>query len=168
MTHAEESSSITKGYPIGRNRLNSPTLSPPGTKDLITDFDNKFLRSVATALAPLLLSRIWAQLGDGSKDYFRTTRERMFRGCLEIFSVPGAATAARWIAVREALEPFARDADALGASDTFLLGEKETYADVVAVSWLGWARLMGGTDTQEWAALETWRGGRGARPTRAS
>ena len=149
----------------------SPKLFPPGTEDQITDFDNKFYRSVATALAPLLLSRIWAHLRDdsGSKDYFRTTRERMFRGSLESFSAPGAATDARWIAVREALEPFARDADArvAGASDTFLLGERETYADVVAVCWLGWARRMWGADTREWAELETWHGGRWGRLMRA-
>ena len=36
----------------------SKQLFPPGTEDLITNFDDKFLRSVATALAPLLLSRI--------------------------------------------------------------------------------------------------------------
>lgn len=144
-----------------------PKLFPPGTEGLITDFDDKFLRSVPTVLAPLLLSRIWTQLGDGSKDYFRTTRERIFRGSLETFSTPGAATAARWIAVREALEPFARDADARGASDTFLLGERETYADVVAACWLGWARRMWGANTQEWAALETWHGGRWGRLTRA-
>jgi glutathione S-transferase len=145
----------------------SPKLFPPGTESLITDFDDKFLRSVAAALVPLLLSRIWTQLGDRSKDYFRTTRERIFRGSLETFSSPGAATAARWIAVHEALEPFARDADARGVSDTFLLDERETYADVVAVCWLGWARRMWGANTQEWAALETWHGGRWGRLMRA-
>jgi glutathione S-transferase len=147
----------------------SPKLFPPGTEDMITDFDNNFMRSVATALAPLLLSRIWAQLRDGSKDYFRTTRERMFRGPLETFSAPGAATDARWTAVRDALEPFARDADARtgASSDTFLLGERETYADVVAVCWLGWARRMWGADTREWAELETWHDGRWGRLTRA-
>lgn len=144
-----------------------PKLFPAGSEDAITEFDNKFLRSVATGLAPLLLSRIWAQLHDESRDYFRTSRERMFRGSLETFSAPGADTVARWIAVREALEPFARDADARGASNTFLLGERETYADIVAACWLGWARRMWGTDTQEWAELETWHGGRWGRLTRA-
>ena len=144
-----------------------PKLFPAGLEDAITEFDNKFLRSVATGLAPLLLSRIWAQLHDESRDYFRTSRERMFRGSLETFSAPGADTVARWIAVREALEPFARDADARGASNTFLLGERETYADIVVACWLGWARRMWGTDTQEWAELETWHGGRWGRLTRA-
>jgi glutathione S-transferase len=134
---------------------------------MITDFDNKFLRSVATALAPLLFSRIWVQLHDGSKDYFRRSRERIFRGPLETFSEPGAATAARWIAVREALEPFTKDADARGASDTFLLGERETFADVVAACWLGSVRRIWGADTQEWAELEKWHGGRWGRLTRA-
>jgi glutathione S-transferase len=149
----------------------SRKLFPPGTEDQIADFGNKFYRSVAIALGPLLLSRTWAQLRDdgGSKDYFRTTRERMFRGSLESFSVPGLATDARWIAVREALEPFAKDADvrATGASDTFLLGERETYADVVAVSWLSWARRMWGADTREWTELERWHDGRWGRLVRA-
>jgi glutathione S-transferase len=145
-----------------------PKLFPPGTEDSIVDFDNKFLRTVGVTLAPLLLSRIWAQLREErSKDYFRTTRERMYRTTLESLSAPGAATAARWAAVREALEPFARDADARGASDTFLLGERETYGDIVAACWLGWARRIWGADTREWAELETWHGGRWGRLTRA-
>ena len=145
----------------------APKLFPPGTEETITEFDNKFVRAVGAALAPLLLSRIWAQLYDGSRDYFRTTRERMFGGPLERLSAPGAATAARWAAVGKALEPFARDADARGVSDTFLMGERETYADIVAAGWLGWARLVWGADTQEWAELETWHGGRWGRLTRA-
>jgi len=144
----------------------SPKLFPPGTEDVITDFDKKFTRSVGGALVPLLLSRIWAQLREGSKDYFRTTREHMYGETLEALSAPGDA-AARWAAVREALEPFARDADARGESDTFLFGERETYADVVAACWLGWARRIWGAETQEWAELETWHDRRWGRLTRA-
>ena len=63
----------------------SPKLFPPGTDDLIVDFDNRFLRVVGVALAPLLLSRIWAQLRDErSKEYFRTTRERMYRATTRV------------------------------------------------------------------------------------
>ena len=76
---------------------------------------------------------------------------------------PGAGTAARWDAVREALEVFAKDADARGESDTFLFGERETYADIVVVGWLGWARRIWGADTQEWAEVERWHGGRWGR-----
>jgi len=146
----------------------SPELFPPGTEDLIVDFDNRFLRAVGVALAPLLLSRIWAQLRDErSKEFFRTTRERMYRATLESLSAPGACTAARWAAVREALEPFARDADSRGMSDMFLFGEQGTYADVVAACWLGWARRIWGADTLEWVELETWHDGRWGRLTRA-
>ena len=99
--------------------------------------------------------------------FFRTTREHMFKKPLEAITPPGAATAARWAALREALEPFAKDADARGLSDTFLLNERETYADVVAAGWLAWARRIWGADTQEWAELETWHGGRWSRLTRA-
>jgi glutathione S-transferase len=146
----------------------SPKLFPPGMDDLIIDFDNRFLRAVGVALVPLLLSRIWSQLRDErSKEYFRTTRERMYRATLESLSAPGSSTTARWAAVREALEPFAWDADARGMSDTFLFGEQETYADVIAASWLGWARRIWGMDTLEWAELETWHDGRWGRLTRA-
>jgi glutathione S-transferase len=91
----------------------------------------------------------------------------MFGGPLERLSAPGAATAARWAAVGKALEPFARDADARGVSDTFLMGERETYADIIAAGWLGWARQVWGADTREWAELETWHGGRWGRLTHA-
>jgi glutathione S-transferase len=91
----------------------------------------------------------------------------MYGATLETLSVSVPATTARWAAVREALEPFARDANARGTSDAFLLGDRETSADVVAACWLGWARRIWGADTREWAELETWHGGRWGRLTRA-
>ncbi|KAF8267330.1 hypothetical protein EI94DRAFT_1730814, partial [Lactarius quietus] len=136
----------------------APTLFPParGSHHRI---QCEVRATVARALAKLLVAR--------SKDYFRTTRERLFGQPLETLAPPGPLAAARWAAVREALEPFAKDADARGQSDTFLFGERETYADVVAVGWLGWARRTWGADTQEWAELETWHGGRWGRLMRA-
>ncbi|KAH9053959.1 hypothetical protein EDB83DRAFT_2521560 [Lactarius deliciosus] len=116
-------------------------------------------RIVGGALAPLLLVHIWAQLNEGSKLYFRTARERMLGQSLESLTLPGA--------LREALKPFAKDADAREQSEAFLLGERETYADVVAACWLAVGRRIWGTDTQEWAELETWHGGRWGRLTRA-
>ena len=152
---------------LERMHPDAPTLFPPGTEDAIVAFDRQFVPTVARALAKVLVARTWAQLNERSKPYFRTTRERLFGQPLEALTPPGAPTTARWAAVRDALEPFARDADARGQSDTFLFGERETYADVVAVGWLAWGRRIWGADTQEWAWLETWHGGRWGRLTRA-
>lgn len=55
--------------------------------------------------------------------------------------------------MREAQEPLTKDAAVRGASNTFLLGEQETYAYVVAACWRIW-----GADTREWAELEAWYG----------
>ncbi|KAH9057468.1 hypothetical protein EDB87DRAFT_1088676 [Lactarius vividus] len=153
---------------LGLERMHpdAPTLFPRGTEDAIIAFDAQFTRSVGV-LAPLLLLRIWAQLNEGSRSYFRTTREGMLGQSLESFTPHSAQTATHWTALREALEPFAKDADARGQSDTFLLGERETYADVVAVGWLATGRRIWGADTQEWAELETWHGGRWGRLTHA-
>ncbi|KAH9016903.1 hypothetical protein EDB85DRAFT_2076156 [Lactarius pseudohatsudake] len=152
---------------LARMYPDAPTLFPRGTEDAIIAFDAQFAHSIAGMLAPLLLLRIWAQLNEGSKPYFRTAGERMFGQPLEAITPPGAPTAARWAALRDALEPFAKDADARGQSDTFLLGERETYADVVAACWLAVGRRIWGADTQEWTELETWHGGRWGRLTRA-
>ncbi|KAI9430546.1 hypothetical protein H4582DRAFT_2016366 [Lactarius indigo] len=145
----------------------APTLFPRGTEDAIVAFDAQFNHSVPAVLRPLLMLRIWEQLNEGSKSYFRMLCERMCGMPLEEITPPGAPTAARWAALREALEPFAKDADARGQSDTFLFGERETYADVTAVGWLAFTRGTWGADTQEWAELETWHGGRWGRLTRA-
>jgi glutathione S-transferase len=145
----------------------TPTLFPRGTEDAIVAFNTQFEPTVARALAKLLVARTWAQLNEESKPYFRSTRERLFGQTLESLTPPGAGTVARWAAVRSALEPFAKDADARGQSDTFLFGERETYADIVVVGWLGWARRVWGPDTQEWAEVETWHGGRWGRIMRA-
>ena len=141
----------------------TPTLFPRGTEDAIVAFNAQFVPTVARALAKLLVARTWAQLNDASKPYFRTTRERLFGQSLESLVPPSAGTVARWDAVREALEVFAKDADARGESDTFLFGKRETYADIVVVGWLGWARRIWGADTQEWAEVERWHGGRWGR-----
>jgi len=161
------SGSLQIALNLERMYPDAPTLFPHGTEEAIIAFNAKFVPTVARALAKLLVARTWAQLNEESKDYFRTTRERLFGQPLETLAPPGPLAAARWAAVREALEPFAKDADARGQSDTFLFGERETYADVVAVGWLGWARRTWGADTQEWAELETWHGGRWGRLMRA-
>jgi hypothetical protein len=115
-----------------------PKLFPPSTEDSIIDFDNKFLHTVAVTVALLLLSQISAQLcRERSKDHFCTTPEYMYRTSLKSLSVPCAATIACWATVHEVLELFARDADVHRMLDTFLLGEWETYANVVAACWLG-------------------------------
>jgi hypothetical protein len=44
--------------------LNLEHLYPHSPKLFLTNFDDTFLRSVVTALVPLLLSKIWTQLGE--------------------------------------------------------------------------------------------------------
>ncbi|KAH9016896.1 hypothetical protein EDB85DRAFT_2155559 [Lactarius pseudohatsudake] len=144
-TERSLSGSLQIALNLERMYPDAPTLFPRGMEDAIIAFDAQFTHSVGGALAPLLLLRIWAQLNEGSKLYFRTARERML-------GQPRRA------ALREALEPFAKDADARGQSDMFLLGERETYADVVAACSLATGRRIWGVDTQEWAELETWHG----------
>jgi glutathione S-transferase len=161
------SGSLQIALNLERMHPDTPTLFPRGTEDAIVAFNTQFVPTVARALAKLLVARTWAQLNEESKPYFRTTRERLFGQTLESLTPPGAGTVARWAAVREALEPFAKDADARGQSNTFLFGERETYADIVVVGWLGWARRVWGPDTQEWAEVETWHGGRWGRIMRA-
>ncbi|KAH8992597.1 hypothetical protein EDB86DRAFT_3079196 [Lactarius hatsudake] len=166
-TEQSLSESLQIALNLERTYPDTPPLFPRGMEDAIIAFDDQFTDSVGDALAPLLLARIWAQLNEGSKLYFRTARERMLGQSLESLTPPGAQTAARWAALREALEPFAKDADARGQSDTFLMGDRETYADVVAACWLATGRRIWGADTQEWAELETWHGGRWGRLTRS-
>ena len=157
------SGSLQIALNLERMHPDTPTLFPRGTEDAIVAFNAQFVPTVARSLAKLLVARTWAQLNDASKPYFRTTRERLFGQSLESLVPPGAGTAARWDAVREALEVFAKEADARGQSETFLFGERETYADVVVVGWLIWTRRMWGADTQEWAEVERWHGGRWGR-----
>ncbi|KAI0299674.1 core histone H2A/H2B/H3/H4-domain-containing protein [Multifurca ochricompacta] len=160
--------SYTIALNLERIYPDAPKLFPPGTEEAIVDFDARFTRSVANPLTPLLLSRVWAQLNEADKENFRITRERTYKASLESLSEPGEVASARWATVREGLEAFAKEADARGVSDTFLFGERETYADVVVVCWLGWARLIWGADTPEWVELEgVWHGGRWGRLMRA-
>ncbi|KAH9008850.1 hypothetical protein EDB83DRAFT_2681154 [Lactarius deliciosus] len=74
-------------------------------------------------------------------------RERMLGQSLESLTLPGAQAAAR--CARHSNR--SQDADAREQSEAFLLGERETYADVVAACWLAVGRRIWGTDTQEWA-----------------
>ncbi|KAI0258191.1 hypothetical protein BC834DRAFT_912706 [Gloeopeniophorella convolvens] len=153
------SDSLQIALALERAHPDTPTLFPPGSEDAIAALDAAFTRKVGGALAPLLIARVHAQLvTPEARAYFRTSRERMFRGRLEELPTP-----ARWAALRDALAAFAREADARGASDTFLLGERETYADVIAYGWLGWARRLWGAEAPEWREVGQWDGGRWGR-----
>ena len=116
------SGSLQIALNLERMHPNTPTLFPRGTEDAaIAAFDAQFVPTVGRALAKLLVARTWAQLNDASKPYFRMVRERQFGQSLESLVQPGAGTAARWDALREALEVFAKDADARGQSETFFV-----------------------------------------------
>jgi glutathione S-transferase len=152
---------------LERMHPDAPTLFPRGTEDAIVAFDTQFMPTVARALAKLLVARTWAQLNEGSKHYFRTTRERLFGQPLErspYLAHPPPRAGPRCARLSSRSRRMRTHA---GSRIRSLLGERETYADVVAVGWLAGDAGSGAPDTQEWAELETWHGGRWGRLTRA-
>ncbi|KAI0258201.1 hypothetical protein BC834DRAFT_847528 [Gloeopeniophorella convolvens] len=139
-----------------------PPLFPPGREDAIEAVERAFSTSVAPPSLGLVVVRVHNQLNDASKAYFSRMCEEPLGAPIDQFGTPE-----HWILVRDALAPIAAAADARGESDTFLVGKTETYADIIAAAWLGWARRMCGAGTQEWAEVEKWHGGRWGRLVQA-
>ncbi|KAI0258192.1 hypothetical protein BC834DRAFT_944641 [Gloeopeniophorella convolvens] len=153
------SDSLPLALALERAHPDTPKLFPPGSEDAIAAFDAEFMLSVVMNLAPLVVASVCAQLvTPKGRAFFRRSRERLFHGRLEELPTP-----ARWIAMRDGLAALAQKADERGASDTFLFGERETYADVVVYAWLAWGRRMWGRGSPEWKEIERWDGGRWVR-----
>ncbi|THH07918.1 hypothetical protein EW145_g3059 [Phellinidium pouzarii] len=139
----------------------TPALIPSGTRAAIEIF-NDFFEQKLGSIYPILLPASNNILNPPSEEYFRRTREELYKKKLEEFAPPGPARDELWEKFREGLDQVASFYDKNGANKPFFLGDTFTFADANVLGYLLWIKVVLGSDSKEWKAVGSWNGGRWA------
>ncbi|KAL6297916.1 hypothetical protein BKA93DRAFT_831138 [Sparassis latifolia] len=144
---------LDKTYP------DTPVLIPRGSSALHAAFQDAFAQMVSQPALPLMLPATNNILNPSSEAFYRRTRESWF-GKLEDWSPPGPIREKHWEELRAAL---ARVAGWMALDDEdkpFFMGDTICYADITIASILVWMKRVLGPESQEWARVKTWDGGK--------
>ncbi|KAF8489744.1 hypothetical protein JB92DRAFT_3012325 [Gautieria morchelliformis] len=137
-------------------------LFPPGTKALQQLFYDHFFKNVLMVTIPMALPEMFKHLNEGSRPYWRLTREAMLGGKLEEVCPKSSE---KWDGVWEELEKafgvLAALLDKNGKDgNTLVMGTHPTFSDFVIAAFLEMHFLL---CPEEWQRMRTWNGGRWER-----
>ena len=140
-----------------------PQLIPAELDVLTTAFEDAFWSTLGSGYAPIIIPAAFSVLCEGSKPYFRETRELRLGGRLEELAPLGSdARAQAWAKLKKATGKIASWYEGSSKERKFVLGDDAglTYADVVVAGFLTWFKVCLGEESEEWKQLAAWDGGR--------
>ncbi|KAF8526698.1 hypothetical protein JB92DRAFT_2783896 [Gautieria morchelliformis] len=138
-------------------------LFPPGTKPLLTLYDEHFKQRIDPLFPPLIVPHTLSILPERDKAYFRETRERWLGCKLEEISPPGSKRDTQWEKLKEELEALAglhTDLSGDGEGKLFVLGDQVSRSDFVLIGYFIW---MACVNPDGWETIKTWSGGKWKR-----
>ncbi|KAM5545463.1 hypothetical protein V8D89_000501 [Ganoderma adspersum] len=143
----------------------APTLIPAELDVLTTAFEDAFWGALAPSSYTLVIvPAAFGVLREGSKQYFRETREARLGGRLEELAPPGSdARAQVWAKLKKATGKIAAWYEGGGGKErSFVLGDGAgvTYADTVVAGFFVWFKVCLGEESEEWKEMAAWDGGR--------
>lgn len=97
-------------------------------------------------------------MNEASQGYFRQTRESDFGLKLEDFVPAGPVGEAKWNAAERGFDQF-NTWITVGGTE-FITGDQIAYADIIVASRLIWAKVVFGSQSEEWQRIAGWNGGR--------
>ncbi|RPD62494.1 hypothetical protein L226DRAFT_610957 [Lentinus tigrinus ALCF2SS1-7] len=137
-----------------------PTLIPKETDALHMAFIQAFRDAFMDDAGQLVLPATCAQLNPRSEAYFRRTREEWFKAKLEDFAPAGSEKREQhWKGLEKGLHTVKGWLEADGTEKLHFMGDKVSFADVYAVSYLLWMKLILGPESEEWMNMMRWDGG---------
>ncbi|KAI0766381.1 hypothetical protein BD413DRAFT_615181 [Trametes elegans] len=150
---------------LDRTYPDAPRLLPAETDALHEAFIVAFQRVIFPDLRPILVPSVAELLPPRSTAYFYATREPAWGGKLSEVAPRGSEKREKhWAGVKAAFNEYTKWLEADGSDKLFFLGkDKIAYADIFLAAYLAWIRIILGPDSEEWADLLTWNGGRWAR-----
>ncbi len=138
-------------------------LIPAELDVLTTAFENAFYGAF-TGYAPIIIPAAFSILREGSRSYFRRTREARLGGRLEELAPQGSeARAQAWANLKKGSAKIASWYEGGGGKErSFVLGDGAgvTYADTVVAGFLMWFKAGLGEENEEWKEMSSWDEGR--------
>ena len=138
----------------------TPPLFPKNTVGLQAAFST-VPGNVLAPLFPLTIPCIFPHLSPKAQTYFRSTREPRFGKKIEDIAPKGEEKVKEWAKFRDGMTKI--DSWYAKSGGPFLMGDVLSWADVHIGSLLIWCRLVWGENSQDWADVEGWDGGRWKR-----
>ncbi|KAF8508653.1 hypothetical protein JB92DRAFT_2951855 [Gautieria morchelliformis] len=137
-------------------------LFPPGTKALQQLFSDHFFKNVVMVTLPMGVPEMFKHLNEGSRPYWRLTREPILGGKLEEVCPKGSE---KWNGVWDELEKafgvLAALLDKNGKEgNTLVMGTHPTFSDFVIAAFLEPHFHL---CPEEWQRMRTWNGGKWER-----
>ena len=137
----------------------TPPVFPAGTAALQAAFSDGVRSACGGPLFMLTIADIWRSLNTKSQGYFRTTREKRFGAKLEELR-----SEAQWELMEAGFGKVDEWLKANGpGKDHLLMGDRICYSDFQLASVLMWARTVCGEESEDWARIASWHGGRWKR-----
>ena len=136
----------------------TPRLIPEGTSKEIAEFERQINAKLVAPLVPLIMFPVHQNLSPRSQEFFRVTRERMFRKKLEEIA-PAGSRDGLFKKLEEGLGELGVVYDQKAGADTpYFLGDTLSYADMILLSWLLWPKSI--LVPEEWERIAGFQEGR--------
>ncbi|TBU40735.1 hypothetical protein BD309DRAFT_869686 [Dichomitus squalens] len=149
---------LDKTYP------DTPTLIPPHLDALTAAFEDAFWSVFEPGYGYIICAAMYDVLREGSRPFFRQTRDKVLGKPGEI--EPGSEKRAQhWEKNRVGIHNIAKWLEMDGKDKLFFAGNDAgiTYADITVAGFFMWFKKCCGEDSQEWADIRAWDGGRWKR-----
>lgn len=140
----------------------TPTLLPSGTRGLHSAFLHGFRQLIPPSFSGVFVVPSYTNLTDGSRPYFRRTREASLGKKLEDVTPEGEAYEAHFKELEAVLKKVAGWYDANGEGP-FIGGKDICFADVIIAARFIWIKILMGKDSEHWTRICALDGGRWAR-----
>ena len=138
-----------------------PTLPGGGsTRAAIAIFEHVFIESLRP-IFPRLAAPTSSVLNPPSDQIFRAAREKRW-GNIDELAASGPIRDKMWKEVKEGFDRLAGFLEKDGDGKLFYLGNTFSFADVVAISFLAWVKIVLGEESEEWKTVTSWNNGRWA------
>ena len=153
---------------LDRTYPDTPRVIPRGADVLTAAFQDALWGAFKPdwPFVPIVMRAAFENLREGSRPFFRATRELRL-GPLEDLAPDGSARRAEcWAKTEECFSKIAKWYERDGSSEgerMLVMGDEVSYADIIVASFLAWFREGLGEDGEEWKRMMEWDGGRWAR-----
>ncbi|KAF8634683.1 hypothetical protein AX15_000784 [Amanita polypyramis BW_CC] len=143
---------LDKTYP------DTPKVIPPGTESLQAAFITSYTPHFKALTQFNLPATLEAMKESESKEHFYKTRSKRFGRDLKTMRPTGAALAPALNDLRDGLNKV--DEWLVKSDGLYVMGNTISFGDFALLSWLKWARVVLGNDSEEWKQISSWNEGR--------
>jgi len=137
-----------------------PSLFPFDAHAPVCLFNEQVSPTVIQPAVFIYMTGMLPKMNPRTIEFFRRTREAVFKKKLEELEPHGEARVAQFAAAKEGFSKLAAIYSSNGGDKPYFYGNVPSYADLILVAYLLWIMTSIGPENPEWKVIEEWDGGR--------